>query len=36
VHEKVRRDPRSQRQLVTFLRGGGVIDTCGGACTPTP
>jgi hypothetical protein len=36
VHEKVRLDPRSQHQLVTFLQGGGVIDTCGGACTPMP
>jgi hypothetical protein len=34
VHEKVRLDPRAQRQLATFLLGGGVIDTCNGACTP--
>jgi len=34
VHEKVRLDPRAQAQLVTFLLGGGVTDTCGGACTP--
>lgn len=36
VHEKVRRDPRAQRQLATFLLGGGIVDTCGGACSPTP
>jgi hypothetical protein len=36
VHEKVRRDPRAQRQLATFLLGGGVIDTCSGACKPMP
>jgi hypothetical protein len=36
VHEKVRLDPRAQRQLATFLLGGGVIDTCNGACAPMP
>ena len=36
VHEKVRLDPRAQQQLVTFLLGGGIIDTCGGACAPIP
>jgi hypothetical protein len=36
VHEKVRLDPRAQQQLATFLLGGGVIDTCHGACTPMP
>jgi hypothetical protein len=36
VHEQVRRDPRAQEQLATFLLGGDVIDTCGGACVPTP
>jgi hypothetical protein len=36
VHEKVRLDSRAQQQLVAFLLGGGIIDTCGGACTPTP
>ena len=36
VHEKVRLDPRAQQQLVTFLLGGGIIDTCGGACTSAP
>jgi hypothetical protein len=35
VHEGVRRDPRAQKQLVSFLRdGGSVIDTCNGACVP--
>jgi hypothetical protein len=35
VHEGVRRDPRAQKQLVTFLRdGGAVVDTCSGACQP--
>jgi hypothetical protein len=34
VHELVRRDSRAQQQLVRFLLGGGIIDTCGGACTP--
>jgi hypothetical protein len=33
VHERVRRDPRAQAQIVAFLRAGGsVIDTCAGAC----
>jgi hypothetical protein len=36
VHEKVRLDPRAQQQLVSFLLGGGVIDTCNGACTSIP
>jgi hypothetical protein len=36
VHEKVRLDPRAQQQLATFLLGGGVIDTCNGACTLMP
>jgi hypothetical protein len=36
VHEKVRLDPRAQRQLATFLLGGGVIDACNGACTRMP
>jgi hypothetical protein len=36
VHEKVRLDPRARQQLVTFLLGGGIIDTCGGSCTPMP
>lgn len=35
VHEGVRRDPRAQAQIVSFLRAGGsVVDTCGGACRP--
>jgi hypothetical protein len=34
VHEGVRRDPRAQAQLVTFLRTGQIVDTCGGACVP--
>jgi hypothetical protein len=35
VHEGVRRDPRAQAQIVSFLRAGGsVVDTCGGACKP--
>jgi hypothetical protein len=36
VHEKVRIDPRAQQQLATFLLGGGVTDTCNGACKPLP
>jgi hypothetical protein len=36
VHEKVRLDPRAQQQLATFLLGGGIIDTCNGACTAMP
>src|SRR5262249_13866811 len=35
VHEGVRRDPRAQAQIVSFLRAGGhVVDTCQGACGP--
>jgi hypothetical protein len=35
VHEGVRRDPRAQAQIVSFLRAGGrVVDTCGGPCGP--
>jgi hypothetical protein len=34
VHEAVRLDPRAQQQLVTFLLGGGIVDTCHGACAP--
>jgi hypothetical protein len=34
VHEAVRQDPRAQQQLATFLLGGGVVNTCNGACTP--
>jgi hypothetical protein len=35
VHEAVRRDPRAQAQIVSFLPAGGqVVDTCSGACGP--
>ena len=35
VHEGVRRDPRAQAQIVSFLHTEGqVVDTCGGACAP--
>jgi len=35
VHEGVRRDPRAQAQIVSFLHAGGaVIDTCHGPCGP--
>jgi hypothetical protein len=35
VHEGVRRDPRAQAQIVAFLRrGGAVMDTCNGSCSP--
>jgi hypothetical protein len=35
VHEGVRRDPRAQAQIVSFLRAGGsVVDTCSGPCSP--
>jgi hypothetical protein len=36
VHECVRRDARAQQQIAHFLpAGGGIVDTCGGACGPT-
>jgi hypothetical protein len=35
VHEAVRRDPRAQAQIVSFLHAGGaVLDTCDGPCAP--